>query len=110
MHYNNLVVKVCLKVQVGGHTHTCTTVSLLYIHEKKSGKIFFIREKSGNYQGISFLDFCGHPVIISLSIRPRITHFLLINKQCIQMSKRRFSQSQAQMPIHSAKNHSIHRW
>ena len=37
-------------------------------------------------------------------------HFLLINKQCIQVSKRRFSQSQAQMPIHSAKNHSIHRW
>jgi len=58
MHYNNLVVKVCLKVEVEGHTHT--TVSLLYTR-KKSGKIFFIREKSGNYQGISFLDFCGHP-------------------------------------------------
>ena len=35
-----------------------------------------------------------------LSIRPRINHFILINKQCIQMSKGRFSQSQAQMPIH----------
>ena len=22
-----------------------------------------VREKSGNYQGISFLDFCGHPVL-----------------------------------------------
>ena len=58
MHYNNLVVKVWLKVEVGSHTHT--TVSLLYTR-KKSGKIIFIREKSGNYQGISFLDFCGHP-------------------------------------------------
>ena len=48
--------------------------------------------------------------LILLSIRPRINHFLLINKQCIQMSKGRFSQSQAQMPIHSDKNHSIHRW
>jgi len=41
--------------------------------------------------------------LILLRIRPRINHFLLINKQCIQMSKARFSQSQAQMPIHSAK-------
>ena len=29
--------------------------------KKNQGKYFFIREKSGNYQGISFLDFCGHP-------------------------------------------------
>ena len=60
--------------------------------------------------------------LILLSIRPRINHFLFINKQCIQMGKGRFSQSQAQMPIHSAKNrpahcycykvykHFIHRW
>jgi len=34
------------KVEVGGHTHT--TVSLLYTR-KKSGKIFFIMELSGNF-------------------------------------------------------------
>jgi len=28
---------------------------------KNQGKYFFNREKSGNYQGISFLDFCGDP-------------------------------------------------
>ena len=48
--------------------------------------------------------------LILLNIRPRINHFLLINKQFIQMSKGRFSQSQAQMPIHSAKNRSAHRY
>jgi len=53
------VVKVWLKVEVGGHT--LTTVSLLYTRKKIRENIF-IREKSGNYQGISFLDFCGHPV------------------------------------------------
>jgi len=46
--------------------------------------------------------------LILLNIRPRINHFLLINKQCIQMSKGRFSQSQAQMPIPSVKNRSAH--
>jgi len=37
--------------------------------------------------------------LILLNIWPGINHFLLINKQCIQMSKGRFSQSQAQMPL-----------
>jgi len=58
MHYNNLVVKVWLKVRL---EFIRIQLYLCCIHEKKSGKIFFIREKSGNYQGISFLDFCGHP-------------------------------------------------
>jgi len=58
MHYNNLVVKVWLKVRL---EFIRIQLYLCCIHEKKSGKIFFIREKLGNYQGISFLDFCGHP-------------------------------------------------
>jgi len=39
MHYNNLVVKVWLKVEVGGHTHT--TVPLLYTHKKIRENIFY---------------------------------------------------------------------
>jgi len=65
MHYNNLVVKVWLKVRL---EFIRIQLYLCCIHEKKSGKIFFIREKSGNYQGISFLDFCGHPDIYLMYI------------------------------------------
>jgi len=46
MHYNNLVVNVWLKVEVGGHTHT--TVSLLYTRKRNQGKYFL----SGKNQGI----------------------------------------------------------
>ena len=50
MHYNNLVVKVWLKVEVGSHMHT--TVSLLYTRKKIRENIFYqgkIRELSGNF-------------------------------------------------------------
>jgi len=39
MLYNNLMVKVWLKVEVGGHTHT--TVSLLYTQIKIRENIFY---------------------------------------------------------------------
>jgi len=44
----------------GWRSYAYNCIFVVYM-KKKSGKIIFIREKSGNYQGISFLDFCGHP-------------------------------------------------
>jgi len=47
------------------YTYNCIFVVCT---KKNQGKYFFIREKSGNYQGILFLDFCGHPVYIQFMI------------------------------------------
>jgi len=42
------------------YTYMYNCIFVVYT-KKNQGKYVFIREKSGNYQGISFLDFCGHP-------------------------------------------------
>jgi len=47
----------------GWRSYAYNCIFVVYT-KKKSGKIFFIREKSGNYQGISFLDFSGHPASV----------------------------------------------
>ena len=56
----------------GWRSYAYNCIFVVYM-KKKSGKIIFIREKSGNYQGISFLDFCGHPVLQCLLLTTSIS-------------------------------------
>jgi len=49
-----------MPIRGGWRPNAYNCIFVVYM-KKNQGKYFFIREKSGNYQGISFLDFCGHP-------------------------------------------------
>jgi len=53
-----------MAIRGGWRPYTYNCIFVVYM-KKNQGKYFFIREKPGNFQGISFLDFCGHPAKVS---------------------------------------------
>jgi len=49
-----------MDIRRGWRPYAYNCIFVVYSNNNQ-GKYFFIREKSGSYQGISYLDFCGHP-------------------------------------------------